>query len=128
MNRTRDFQPTVERARGQAERAQRKLSRAYEKADDHHREMLRATAAARIANEEADALRDRNAALEQSCRALRRENWTLRVERDATHEKWVSITRELERLAEWAELPLWRRSWRRLREWVREAMRIGAEA
>ena len=123
MTRARDYQPTLDRAAGAAERAARKISRLQEKADDHHREMLRATAAARIANEEADALRDRITGLEQSNRDLRSENKRLKQDGDASRTIIAALRQRLEH----AEHP-WRSAWRRLREWVREAMRIGAEA
>ncbi len=119
MTRARDYQPTLDRAAGAAERAARKISRLQEKADDHHREMLRAQAAARIAGEEADALRDRITGLEQSVRDLKREN----AKQRASLETRGRIVHEMSMELDEARHPF-RTAWRRLRE----AMRIGAEA
>lgn len=123
MSRQRDYQPTIERAAGQAERAARQISRLQEKADGHHREMLRAQAAARIAGEEADALRDRIVGLENSNRDLRSENKRLRADRDGVQRIVSAMRQDLEG----AKHP-WRAAWQRLCAWVRDMMRIGAEA
>lgn len=121
MSRQRDYQPTVDRAQAQAERAAKKISGLRLKADDHHREMLLAIAAARIANEEADALRDRITGLEQSVRDLRSENNSLK-------KRVGSLAVELCTLHEVRLAEERRSKWNRLRKWLREAMRIGAEA
>ena len=126
MSRARDYQPTLDRAAGAAERAARKISRLQEKADDHHREMLRATAAARIANEEADALRDRITGLEQSVRDLRAVAREVRTERDQALQNWALAVKDVASLQE--RLRGKASPWRRLREWVREAMQRVEEA
>ena len=122
MSRHRDYQPTIDRARSQAEIAQRREAKLREKKDECHREMLRAQAAARIANEEADALRDRILGMEQSARDLRRENANLRSERESLYAIAADMRQQLEALD--------RTSWRRIAERVRGAfrnmLRIGA--
>jgi predicted nucleic acid-binding Zn-ribbon protein len=123
VSRQRDYQPTIDRARNQAEIAQRREAKLRERKDECHREMLRAQAAARIASEEADALRDRNLGLEQSVRDLRRDNAQLRGERDNVYVAVEAMRQDLDEAAH-----PWRTAWRGLRERVREMLRIGAEA
>lgn len=123
MSRQRDYQPTIDRARNQAEIAQRREAKLRERKDECHREMLRAQAAARIADEEAQALRDRNLALEQSARDLRGENKRLAVDRGTLVRALTQAQADLDA----AKHPL-RTAWRGLRERVREMLRIGAEA
>lgn len=125
MSRRRDYQPTIDRARSQAEIAQRREAKLREKKDDCHREMLRAQAAARIAGEEAEALRDRIVGLEQSARDLRSENTSLK-------KRVGSLSVELGAIHE-ARLTAERRSiWWHLQAWAGERWRamlvIGAEA
>jgi len=120
MSRQRDYQPTIDRARNQAEIAQRREAKLREKRDECHREMLRAQAAARIAGEEANALRDRIIALEQSVRDLRRDNASLRSQRDDV----TIIVASLRKTIDDAQLsPL-----QKARDWFRDMLRIGVEA
>lgn len=111
MSRHRDYQPTIERARSHAEVAERRIAKLREKADENHREMLRQKAAARVATEEADALRDRNAALEQSNRDLRAENRAQRAKLESIGLVVDAMRQDLEV----ARHP-WRTAWRGLRE------------
>lgn len=111
MSRQRDYQPTIDRARNQAEISERRIAKLREKADENHREMLRQKAAARLADEEADALRDRNAALEQSIRDLKRDNANLRTEREGIYAVVQVMREDLEA----AQHP-WRTFWRKARE------------
>jgi len=120
MSRQRDYQPTIERARNQAEIAQRREAKLREKRDECHREMLRAQAAARIAGEEADALRDRIIGLEQSVRDLRSENKRLATDRGTLVR---TITQAQADLAEARRSPM-----QKARDWFRDMLRIGAEA
>jgi len=120
MSRQRDYQPTIDRARNQAEIAQRREAKLREKRDECHREMLRAQAAARIAGEEADALRDRIIGLEQSVRDLRSENKRLATDRGTLVR---TITQAQADLAEARRSPM-----QKARDWFRDMLRIGAEA
>jgi uncharacterized coiled-coil DUF342 family protein len=120
MSRHRDYQPTIDRAYSQIEIAQRREAKLREKKDECHREMLRAQNAARIANEEADALRDRITGLEQSVRDLRGDN--AKLSRELKSERDFIHTMRLE--AEARAKP-W---WDGMREWFRDMLRIGAEA
>lgn len=124
MSRHRDYQPTIDRARNQAEIAQRREAKLREKRDECHREMLRAVAAARIANEEADALRDRITGLEQSVRDLRQRNSNLVGEREGLYTAVAEMRRELEA----ATRPWWQALVDRVRDCFRDMLRIGAEA
>jgi len=113
MSRHRDYQPTIERARSQAEVAQRREAKLREKKDEFHREMLRAQAAARIAGEEADHLREQVTILESMVRDLRSERGALG--------RTIGDLRA--RLAQVNRTPT-----QRLRNWFRDMLRIGAEA
>lgn len=118
MSRHRDYQPTIDRARSQAEIAQRREAKIREKKDECHREMLRAVAAARIANEEADALRDRITGLEQSVRDLRNYNARMRQQNESDAAFISGLYRDLEA----AQHP-WRTRFLRLKAWVGERWR-----
>lgn len=116
----RDYQPTIDRARSHAEVAERRIAKLREKKDEIHREMLRAQAAARIANEEADALRDRITGLEQSARDLRRELTNARHGRKAADDLIEALERDLAAA---------RRTFAvRARDWFRSTLRIAEEA
>jgi uncharacterized coiled-coil DUF342 family protein len=123
MSRQRDYQPTIDRANNRVEIARSRESRLREKSDENHRAMLRAQVAARIAGEEADALRDRITGLEQSVRDLRKDNAHLRADRKSAYELVGKMSEELDAVAH-----PWRSLARRAREWVRDMMRIGVEA
>lgn len=121
MSRQRDYQPTIERARNQAEIAKAREAKIRAKKDECHRDMLRAQAAARIADEEADHLREQVVILESIKRDLRAENGRLGMTIGALRAE----------LREAQAHPL-RATWRRLRAWAgerwREMLVIGAEA
>lgn len=117
MSRQRDYQPTIDRARKQAEIATGRESKLRERADRNHRDMLRAQTEARIAVEEADHLREQVVILESIKRDLRNENGKLGMTIGALRAELVDTQRRP-----------WRSAVRRVQGWVRDMMRIGAEA
>jgi predicted nucleic acid-binding Zn-ribbon protein len=123
MSRQRDYQPTIDRARNQAEIAQRREAKLRERKDECHREMLRAQAAARIASEEADALRDRKRSLEQGILDFRSEIYHLKNYCSALDRALTQAQADLDA----AKHP-WRTAWRGMRERVREMMTRAEEA
>lgn len=121
MSRQRDYQPTIDRARSQAEIAKAREAKIRAKRDECHRDMLRAQAAARIADEEADHLREQVVILESMVRDLRGE-------RGALGRTIGSLRAELR---ETQAHPI-RATWRRLKAWAgerwREMLSTAAEA
>lgn len=123
MSRHRDYQPTIDRARSQVEVAKLREAKLRAKSDDYHRAMLRAQVAARIADEEAQALRDRFTGLEQSVRDLRRDNKALAEDRGRLVRLVTKAHDDLDR----ARHPLLA-AWFKVREWFADMLKIGAEA
>lgn len=113
MSRQRDYQPTIDRARSQAEIADRRITKIRAQKDECHREMLRAQAAARIAGEEADHLREQVTILESIVRDLK-------ADRSRLHNDRATLIEALDEAQKTAG--------QRVRGWFRDMLRIGAEA
>jgi uncharacterized coiled-coil DUF342 family protein len=124
MSRQRDYQPTIDRARSQAEIAKAREAKIRAKKEECHRDMLRAQNAARIANEEADALRDRILGLEQSVRDVRSHNMALRRECESAAAVIVGLRQDLKAV----EQSWWRAAVERARGAFRDMLKVGAEA